>query len=123
MQLGVIVVLTPEFDEARRFYGDVLGLSLKEEAANQLIFDLDGTELHVFSCSEAAPAGHRHGATAATVCAFEVASIEAEMRRMRAAGVVFLHAEPAQNALTGARYAAFQAPGGNVHEIIERRAG
>jgi catechol 2,3-dioxygenase-like lactoylglutathione lyase family enzyme len=123
MKLGVIVILTPELDEARRFYGDVLGLSLKDEAPNQLILDLGGTELHVFSCSEAAPTGYRHGATAATVCAFEVASIEAEMRRMRAAGVVFLHAEPAQNALTGARYAAFQAPGGNVHEIIERRAG
>jgi hypothetical protein len=52
-----------------------------------------------------------------------VDSIEPEMRRMRAAGVVFLHAKPAQNALGGARYAAFRGPGGNVHEIIERRAG
>jgi catechol 2,3-dioxygenase-like lactoylglutathione lyase family enzyme len=110
MQLGVIVILTPELDAARRFYRDVLGLKLQREAANQLIFDLGGAELHVFSCTDPAPAAYRHGATAATVCAFEVASIEAEMARMRAAGVVF----------SGMRYAAFQAPGGNVHELIER---
>jgi catechol 2,3-dioxygenase-like lactoylglutathione lyase family enzyme len=122
MQLGVIVILTPELDEARRFYRDVLGLGLQREAANQLIFDLGGAELHVFSCTDAAPAAYRHGATAATVCAFEVASIEAEMRRMKAVGVVFLHAKPAKNAFGGVRYAAFQAPGGNVHEIVERRA-
>ncbi|HEY3889226.1 MAG TPA: VOC family protein [Caulobacteraceae bacterium] len=122
MKLGMIVVLTPDLDEARRFYRDVLALSLTAETASQLVFDLGGTEFHVFSCAEAAPAGHRHGATAATVCAFEVASIEAEMRRMTAAGVVFLHARPAENAFSGIRYAAFQAPGGNVHELVERRA-
>ena len=123
MQLGVIVVLTPDLAEARRFYGDVLGLSLKDEAPNQLVFDLSGAEFHVFNCTDAAPAAYRHGATAATVCAFEVTSIDAEMRRLRAAGVVFLHAKPAENAFSGMRYAAFQAPGGNVHELIERRAG
>jgi len=122
MQLGVIVILTPDLDEARRFYRDVLGLKLRREAANQLIFDLGGAELHVFSCADPAPAAYRHGATAATVCAFEVASIEAEMERMQARGVVFLHAKPAENALSGVRYAAFRAPGGNVHELIERRA-
>jgi catechol 2,3-dioxygenase-like lactoylglutathione lyase family enzyme len=121
MTLGMIVVLSPDLEEARRFYRDVLGLSLTRETANQLVFDLGGTAFHVFSCSEAAPAASRHGATAATVCAFEVASIEAEMRRMAAAGVVFLHAKPAENAFSGVRYAAFQAPGGNVHELVERR--
>src|ERR1019366_5301425 len=108
-------------DEARRFYRDVLGLKLTGETANQLVFDLAGTEFHVFSCTDAAPGAYSHGATAATVCAFEVASIEAEMRRMTAAGVVFLHGRP-ENTFSGTRYAAFQAPGGNVHEIVERRA-
>ena len=123
MKLGAMMVLTPDLDEARSFYRDVLGLSLKDETPNQLVFDLAGTEFHVFSCADAAPAAYRHGASAATVCVFEVTSIEAEMRRLRAAGVVFLHAQPAQNAHGGTRYAAFQAPGGNVHEIMERRAG
>jgi catechol 2,3-dioxygenase-like lactoylglutathione lyase family enzyme len=122
VKLGVVVVLTPDLDEARRFYRDLLGLGLAAENANQLVFDLDGAELHVFSCADPAPGDYRHGATAATVCAFEVASIEAEMARMRDAGVVFLHSTPAENVLGGLRYAAFQAPGGNVHELIELQA-
>lgn len=122
MKLGMIVVLTPDLDEARRFYADLLGLGLTRESANQLIFDVGGTEFHVFSCSDPAPAGSRHGATAATACAFEVASIEAEMARLQGLGVVFLHASPAENALSGVRYAAFEAPGGNVHELVERVA-
>jgi catechol 2,3-dioxygenase-like lactoylglutathione lyase family enzyme len=123
VKLGVVVVLTPDLDEARRFYRDLLGLGLAGESANQLVFDLDGAALHVFSCADPAPGDYRHGATAATVCAFEVVSIEAEMARMRDAGVVFLHSTPAENVLGGLRYAAFRAPGGNVHELIERRSG
>jgi catechol 2,3-dioxygenase-like lactoylglutathione lyase family enzyme len=121
MKLGMIVVLAPDLDEARSFYRDRLGLRLTDETANQLVFDLAGTEFHVFSCADAAPDAYRHGATAATVCAFEVTSIETEMRRLRAAGVVFLHARPAENAFSGTRYAAFQAPGGNMHELVERK--
>ncbi len=122
MKLGMIVVLTPDLEEARRFYRDAVGLGLSGETADQLVFDLGGTEFHVFRCTDPAPGGYRHGATAATACAFEVVSLEAEMRRMTAAGVVFLHARPAENAFSGVRYAAFEAPGGNVHEIVERRA-
>ncbi len=123
MKLGMIVVMTPAFEEARGFYRDLLGLSLTAETSNQLVFDLGAAEFHVFSCADVAPAAYRHGASAATVCAFEVASIEAEMRRLQAAGVVFLHAQPAENPFSGVRYAAFEAPGGNVHELIERRIG
>lgn len=47
--------------------------------------------------------------------------VEAAMRELTGRGVVFLHDAPAENALAGLRYAAFQAPGGNVHELIERR--
>jgi hypothetical protein len=43
------------------------------------------------------------------------------MAELKAKGVVFIHQRPAVNVLSGARYAAFRAPGGNVHEIMERR--
>lgn len=119
MKLGLMMVLTPDLTEAERFYGEILGLRLADRAPNQLVFDLEGTELHVFH-DEPAPA-HTHGASAASVCVFEVTSIEQAMRQMTERGVVFLHKTPAKNALGGFRYAAFQAPGGNVHEIMERR--
>jgi hypothetical protein len=59
---------------------------------------------------------------AGTACAFEVDSIDESMRRLGERGVTFLHAAPAENALARVRYAAFRAPGGNVHELIERIA-
>ena len=122
MQLGLIMVLTADLEESERFYSDVLGLGLKDKAPNQLVFDLGGTEFHVFKCDDAGPQ-RRHGVSAGTVCVFEVPSIELAMRRMKADGVVFLHQTPAVNEHCGIRYAAFLAPGGNVHEIMERRRG
>jgi catechol 2,3-dioxygenase-like lactoylglutathione lyase family enzyme len=116
------MVLTPDLAEAERFYSDVLGLGLIDRAPNQLIFDVDGTEFHVFRCDHAAPE-HTHGSSAATICVFEVPSVDLAMRRMKADGVVFLHQTPAVNAHCGFRYAAFRAPGGNVHEIMERSVG
>ena len=53
MKLGVIVILTPELDEARRFYRDVIGLNLRSETTNQLVFDLAGVATH-------GPADRRH---------------------------------------------------------------
>jgi len=119
MKLGLIMVLTPDLAEADRFYRDVLGLVLIDRTPNQLVFDLAGTEFHVFQCAEAA-AEHRHASSAATICVFEVASIDAAMSSMKDKGVVFIHHTPAQDARGGFRYAAFGAPGGNIHEIIER---
>ena len=115
------MVLTPDLAEAERFYNDVLGFVLIDKVPNQLIFDVEGTEFHVFRCEHAAPA-HTHGSSAATICVFEVPSIDLAMRRMTESGVVFLHQTPAVNPHSGFRYAAFQAPGGNVHEIMERRS-
>lgn len=120
MKLGLMMVLTPDLAEAGAFYGDVLGLRLTASTPSQLIFDVAGAELHIFQCAERAPA-HAHGASAATICVFEVPSIDAAMREMTEKGAVFLHDAPAENALGGFRYAAFRAPGGNVHEIMERR--
>ena len=50
-----------------------------------------------------------------------VASIEDTMADLRARGVEFLHPTPAANRF--GRYAAFRAPGGNVHEIFQSDPG
>jgi catechol 2,3-dioxygenase-like lactoylglutathione lyase family enzyme len=121
LELGFIMVLTPDLTEAEGFYRDVLGLALLDRTSNRLVFDLAGIEFRVFRCAEAA-AEHRHASNAATVCVFEVPSINAAITRMRDKGVVFIHETPAQDAYSGFRYAAFRAPGGNVREIMERQA-
>ena len=64
--------------------------------------------MRVFRCAEAAEPS-KHAATAATICVFEVASIDAEMSRLRDLGVVFVHQQPARNADGSLSYAAFHA--------------
>lgn len=117
MQLTTLMVLTPDLNEARRFYEDALGFAVVSQSEDLLVLDHGDAAFHVFRC-EAPAQPSRHGRDAATVAVFAVARIEAAMEEMRARGVEFLHAEPATNRF--GRYAAFKAPGGNVHEIFER---
>ena len=120
MKLGPVLVMTPDLEAALGFYRDVLGLALSARFESQLEFDLGGRALHVFACARAAPAAE-HGADGASVISFEVEDIEAAMASLAANGVEFLHPRPAWNAGAGLAYAAFRAPGGIVHELVERR--
>ncbi len=121
MKLGPALVMTPDLEAALAFYRDVLGLALRERFESQLVFDLGGRALHVFACARPALEAE-HGADAASVISFEVEAIEPAMAALAARGVTFLHARPAWNAQAGLAYAAFRAPGGVVHELVERRA-
>ena len=120
MKLGPALVMTPDMDAALEFYGDILALPLSRRSADQLVFDAGPVPLHVFRC-ESAAAEMRHGRNAASVITFEVASLESEVERLRGRGVTFLHEKPNRNEFAGLAYAAFIAPGGNVHELVERR--
>lgn len=116
---GPALVMTPDLGEALAFYRDALGLRLRWEVEDQLAFQLGDGDLHVFRCE--APAGPgRHGQTASSVISFEVSDLAAAMGELRARGVRFLHASPNRNAPAGLSYAAFEAPGGNVHELVQR---
>jgi len=116
LTLATMMVLTPDLDEARRFYCGTLGFGLRGASESQLVLEHAGAAFHVFRCEEAAPPS-RHGARAASIFVFGVADIEAAMADLRAKGVNFIHERPAGNA--HGLYAAFHAPGGNVHEIFE----
>lgn len=122
MKLGPALVMTPDLEAALAFYRDILGLALRERFESQLVFDLGGRALHVFACARPASEAE-HGADAASVISFEVEAIEDAMAALAARGVMFLHAQPVWNAQAGLAYAAFRAPGGVVHELVERRGG
>ncbi len=119
MRLGPVLVMTPDLDAALDFYGEALGLPLSGREPNQLRFDLGGASLLVFRCERPAPE-HRHGADAASVVTFEVESLDASILALKARGVEFIHDQPGQNPAAGFSYAAFRAPGGNVHELVQR---
>lgn len=116
MKLAALMVLTPDLAEARRFYETVLGFDVVSESAELLVLDHDGAAFHVFRCDAPAPPT-RHGREAASVLVFAVASIEGAMADLQCKGVEFLHRTPATNRF--GRYAAFKAPGGNIHEIFQ----
>ena len=116
MQLATLMVLTPDLDDAQRFYRDILGFSVISRDDDMLVLDHGGIAFHVFRCEQTAP-DRLHGQVAGTIAVFGVSSIEEAMARLRAQGVIFLHEMPATTRF--GRYAAFKAPGGNVHELFE----
>ena len=116
MRIGKLMIFVPDLEEAKRFYGGVLGLALKEEAENRLTFAHAGGELLAFRCERPTQVGD-YSREARAVFVFEVDSVDAAMRELAARGVRFLHKTPAQNSL--GRYAAFADPFGIVHEIFE----
>jgi len=119
MKLGPTVVMTSDVEAAFEFYAGVLRLSLIRRSADQLVFEAGGGSLHVFRCDHPADAS-RHGSCASSVITFEVESLDAEVQRMRGLGVTFIHDVPGRNELARLKYVAFIAPGGNVHELVER---
>ena len=116
MKLGKMMIFVPDLAEAKRFYCETLGFPLKDEDAHRLAFVHEGCDLIAFKCESAAMV-ENYSQVARSVFVFEVASIDEALRSLRAKGVRFLHDEPAENSFS--RYAAFQDPFGNVHEIYE----
>lgn len=118
MNLGPALVMTPDLAEALSFYRDTLGLKLKDQFDSQLVFELGAGRLHVFRCEAPAPPT-RHGVNASSVICFEVQDLPDKIGELRAKGVTFIHDPPARNEDARLSYAAFKAPGGNVHELVQ----
>jgi glyoxylase I family protein len=110
------MIFVPDLEVAKRFYCETLGFPLKEEDAHRLAFVHEGCDFIAFKCASAATV-ENYSQVSRSVFVFEVASIDEALRDLRAKGVSFLHDEPAENDFS--RYAAFQDPFGNVHEIYE----
>ena len=119
MWLGRALIFVPDIPRAKAFYRDVLGLSLRKETEEQLVFTGSGWTLLAFRCDKSGSVGD-YANEPRSVLVFEVDSIERTMRDLAGKGVQFLHAEPSRNEF--GRYAAFTDPFNNVHEIFEPAA-
>lgn len=114
--LGHILVFAPDLDRARRFYGDVLGLSLERATESYLSFSGADFTLAVFACEgDTPPEGH--SARPGVAISFEVTSLEDAIEELAAKGVRFLHERPVDGPL--GRYVAFTDPFGTVYELVE----
>jgi catechol 2,3-dioxygenase-like lactoylglutathione lyase family enzyme len=110
---------TARHDEARTFYGDVLGLPLVADDPFALVFDANGTMLRVAKVPTVHPAPY-------AILGWKVADIRAEVQRMCGLGVVFNRYPGLEQdedgtwlSPSGARIAWFHDPDGNVLSLTQ----
>ncbi len=118
MKLGMMLIFVSDLAEAKHFYCDVLGFSLKAEHNDRLEFVHEGCDFTAFKCDSNATV-ENYSQVARSTFVFEVESIDETFQSLKAKGVQFLHGAPAEN--DRSRYAAFVDPFGNVHEIFQRK--
>lgn len=71
-----------DFDRAKQFYRDTLGLKVIEDRADGTRFECAGTQLYVYPTYAPEVAGH-------TLANWEVDDLDAEMTELRARGITF----------------------------------
>lgn len=110
----VAFAATTDFDRARAFYRDALGLKLIAEDGFALVFDANGTPLRVSKVEKLAPAGY-------TVLGWKVGDISATIAVLAERGVTFevfpglgQDADGVWSAPGGTKVAWFKDPDGNI---------
>lgn len=113
------IVLTSRIEEARRFYTEVLGLTLRRRSNGNLVYDVDGSDLTVGLVPSSQPSQH-------TVVGFAVQDLEAEMTELSRRGITwerfegFAHDERGIVVTPdGDRVAWFRDPDGNIISIVQ----
>jgi catechol 2,3-dioxygenase-like lactoylglutathione lyase family enzyme len=115
----IAFVPTRDFDAARAFYGQTLGLRFVEGDGFALVFDAGGTMLRVVKVPEYTPFPF-------TILGWKVADITDMVGRLQANGVVFeryafLEQDPLGiwSSPSGARIAWFKDPDGNTLSLSQ----
>jgi catechol 2,3-dioxygenase-like lactoylglutathione lyase family enzyme len=114
----VAFVGTRNPQRAKDFYRDALGLNLVSEDPFALVFDVNGTMLRVTPVPQLTPAKF-------TVLGWAVGDIEATVKQLQEAGVVFERYDFPQDELGiwtapgGAKIAWFKDPDGNVLSVSQ----
>lgn len=119
-EAGVVAfVACTDADRTKKFYGEVLGLSLVSDDPFAVVFDAHGTMLRVQKVRELVPAKH-------TVLGWRVADIWSEAEQLRQRGVTFDRYEGLQQdelgiwaSPSGALVAWFKDPDGNTLSLTQ----
>lgn len=111
-----------DFDRAKHFYRDTLGLKVIEDAPEGVRFDCAGTQLYLYPTFSPEVAGH-------TLANWDVTDLDAEMTDLRARGITFEEYDfPGLKTVNGVaemgneRGAWFKDSEGNILAVAERRA-
>ncbi len=108
------LLIVKDLEEAKRFYVDVMGLSLVKDTGERLDLDANGHAIHIFEGeSEAKP--YNHSSDASSTLVFCVQNLATKRKEIEGLGYEFIHS----NENEYSKYAAFWGPSGIVHEISE----
>lgn len=117
----ILFLGTRDFDRARAFYGDILGLPLMHEDTFALVFDAGGTPLRVTRVERFEPLPF-------TVAGWEVDDVAGSVDALADAGVVMERFDGLDQddrgvwtAPDGIRVAWFRDPDGNVLSVSDYR--
>src|SRR3954453_18560866 len=115
----VCFVATTKPAAAKKFYRDVLGLSLLEESPFAIVFDANGTTLRVQKVEKISPPPY-------TALGWQVDNMQAAIKRLNKRGLVFEHYPGVDqdelgiwSAPSGALVAWFKDPDGNILSLTQ----
>jgi len=115
----VCFVATAKPDAAKKFYRNMLGLSLVDDSPFAIVFDVNGTTLRVQKVQKVSPAGY-------TALGWEVDDIHAMVKRLSKKGIrVERYVGMSQDKLgvwtspSGARVVWFKDPDGNILSLSQ----
>ena len=123
MELGTMhaTIAVTDIDRAKKFYGETLGLSAKEERSDGVVYETGGTWMLVYPSSFA-------GTNQATCMTFEVSDVEKAVEELAGRGVTFEQYDfPGMKTdargiaeIQGERGAWFKDPDGNILAVGQR---
>ncbi len=115
----VAFVGVSDLDRARRFYGDQLGLTLRDETPFALVAEAGGTMLRITTVDDVAPVPY-------TVLGWSVRDLDATIKHLVSRGVTFTRYEAMNQdpcgvwtSPSGSRIAWFLDPDGNNLSLTE----
>ena len=113
------IICTTNFETAKRFYEETLGLTFKRMSEGAAVFDLSGNDLRLSPVSSLTPSEH-------TIVGFEIKKIDDVIARLTHRGIMpvrfdgFPHDSGGILTLeTGTRVAWIRDPDGNLLSIVE----
>jgi predicted enzyme related to lactoylglutathione lyase len=118
MKFAEVQTFVSDIARAREFYEETLGLQLKQEHAEWLIFALGDVEFVVMGGATRQSNCHEYGKSACTVLCLETDDIDRDFLKLKQRGVSFFSEV---KTVAQGRFVAFKDPDGNPLELIQKK--
>lgn len=118
LSFGEVQTFVSDLEQAKTFYGDILGLALVDEGEHWLVFDISGIEFIIMGMAKPGRPKSAYGAECATVLCLRSEDIFQDYETLQRRGVRFF--SEINEVAPDRYYVAFQDPEGNLLELIQK---